>query len=281
MRVSHPEPWAVAGHAVRLYADEAELVDAVDAFARAGIDAGEAVLVVATPAHRRAFEAALPHGATVIDAEETLRRFFVGGRLDRAAFDRVVGGLIRRAPGPIRVFGEMVAVLWDAGHVTAALELEELWSELARARPFSLLCAYPAASVDGALGELCHLHTAATGSRSFPRALDAPRAARRFADGLLGTTARPGVVADAKLVVSELAANAVVHARSGFRVELSVADGEVRIAVADRSPAPPVPLAAAADDMSGRGLEIVATTARAWGWEPRGGGKVVWAELGP
>jgi anti-sigma regulatory factor (Ser/Thr protein kinase) len=280
MRVGHPEPRAVAVHTVRLYADDAELVEAVGVFARAGIDAGEAVLVLATPAHGAAFEPALPPGTTVLDAEETLRRCFVGGRLDRARFDRVVGELIRGAPGPIRVYGEMVAVLWDAGHVNAALELEELWSGLAQERPFTLLCAYPAASVDGALGELCRLHAAVTGSRSFARALAAPRAARRFVAELLGASQPPRLVADATLVVSELGANAVVHARSGFEVELSLSGGVVRIAVADASPEPPVPLAAPADDMSGRGLEIVATTARAWGWEPRDGGKIVWAELG-
>ncbi len=44
---------------------------------------------------------------------------------------------------PIRVFGEMVTRLWQAGHPEAAIELEGLWNELAHRYTFSLLCAYP------------------------------------------------------------------------------------------------------------------------------------------
>jgi PAS domain S-box-containing protein len=37
----------------------------------------------------------------------------------------------------------MVALLWAEGRREAALQLEELWNDLARTQPFSLLCAYP------------------------------------------------------------------------------------------------------------------------------------------
>jgi hypothetical protein len=43
----------------------------------------------------------------------------------------------------VRVFGEMVSLLWDAGLIDAAVELEVLWNELGVQYPFSLLCAYP------------------------------------------------------------------------------------------------------------------------------------------
>src|SRR6267143_937207 len=36
----------------------------------------------------------------------------------------------------------MVDTLWREGQPQAAIRLEELWSDLGRARPFSLLCAY-------------------------------------------------------------------------------------------------------------------------------------------
>ena len=85
----------------------------------------------------------------------------------------------------------------------------------------------------------------------------------------------------AALVVSELATNAVVHARGLLYVRIWYAHGCLRLEVADRSevaPKPgPGPGSGAA--MSGRGLMIVAALTKAWGWAPRDGGKVVWAEL--
>jgi hypothetical protein len=60
----------------------------------------------------------------------------------------------------------MVALLWDAGLVAAAVELEAMWNDLGPRNPFALFCGYPAASVTGqdvagALAEVCRLHAAA------------------------------------------------------------------------------------------------------------------------
>ena len=65
----------------------------------------------------------------------------------------------------VRAYGEMVALLWDAGDVLGAIELETLWHELGRELSFSLFCSYPASSVSGpehaqALHQVCHLHSA-------------------------------------------------------------------------------------------------------------------------
>lgn len=68
-----------------------------------------------------------------LDAAATLCRFTSGGTPDAAGFDREVGGLIRQAARDgraVRAFGEMVALLWDAGLVTAAVELEAMWNDL-------------------------------------------------------------------------------------------------------------------------------------------------------
>ena len=40
------------------------------------------------------------------------------------------------------MYGEMVGILWSQGHAVAAMRLEELWNELLRELPFSLLCGY-------------------------------------------------------------------------------------------------------------------------------------------
>jgi hypothetical protein len=51
--------------------------------------------------------------------------------------------------------------------------------------------------------------------------------------------------------------------------------------VTDRSPLPPVLGAADADAESGRGLQVVAAIAAAWGWTMLGAcSKAVWAALG-
>jgi hypothetical protein len=53
----------------------------------------------------------------------------------------------------------------------------------------------------------------------------------------------------------------------------------VRIAVRDRSRAPPAPLPPSSERLSGRGLQLVSAVARRWGVEPLADGKLVWAEL--
>ena len=83
----------------------------------------------------------------------------------------MIGGLIREAAGtgrPVRAYGELVALLWDAGLLAAAVELEELWTVLGRRHPFALWCGYPAGQVTAAgeaveVTDVCRLHTTAIG----------------------------------------------------------------------------------------------------------------------
>ncbi|WP_246043691.1 ATP-binding SpoIIE family protein phosphatase [Rarobacter incanus] len=85
-------------------------------------------------------------------------------------------------------------------------------------------------------------------------------------------------VADAELVASELAANAVLHGwgRLGLRVSMD-SDG-LRVEVEDSNPAPPVLTTGHANRAGGFGMRIVDRLAT-WGWEPSGSGKVVWAVI--
>ncbi len=81
---------------------------------------------------------------------------------------------------------------------------------------------------------------------------------------------------DVALVATELAANALVHARSAFTIALSCGDEVVRISVRDESAPPESGLPAAPL----HGLGAVAALARRWGVVPFGDtGKAVWAEL--
>jgi anti-sigma regulatory factor (Ser/Thr protein kinase) len=111
--------------------------------------------------------------------------------------------------------------------------------------------------------------------RTFPSRPAAVRAARQFVvDRLAGDHAAD----TAALLVSELATNAVEHARTPFTVRVVVGP-TVRVEVGDRSNASPVALEVPSEADRGRGLGIVAALASRWGTSHTAEGKVVWFEL--
>ena len=82
------------------------------------------------------------------------------------------------------------------------------------------------------------------------------------------------------LLVTELAANALLHARTDFTVVLEALPGRAaRIAVSDGSRALPRARRYGDEATTGRGLRLVADLSRGWGVEAAEHGKTVWAEL--
>ena len=186
---------ARGGHVVLFYRDEEELADSVSNFLLPAVTDGDGTaIVIATPDHRRSFEERLADAGVDVaaarargsylefDANETIRGFMVGDRPDPAGFWQAVSPLLRqaaRAGQPVLVFGEMVSLLWDAGLINAAIEVEVMWNELGDQHPFSLLCAYPARPVAcshylDALTEVCRTHSEVTGSPPEPELADLP-----------------------------------------------------------------------------------------------------------
>ena len=309
------------GHVVQFYGREEELADQVAGYLGEALRGEGVAVVIATAARRRAFEgrltgagvdlpAAVRNGTYLaVDATDTVRAIMPGGRLDPDAFDRVVGELIRRAGQQgrlVRAYGEMVALLWDDGLVNAAVQLEEMWDSLGLRQPFSLFCSYPAALVSGdghleAFAEVCRLHHSVVGgwpgpsvsgregaTRTFAFSGDAPAAARHFAVDAVRRLGAGDLADDVALVVTELAANAIVHAGTGFTVDLAAGPDVLRISVRDASPLPPRaaaggPTRAAAAGLPAaplHGLGAVDALARRWGVDPLGhSGKSVWVEL--
>ena len=103
---------------------------------------------------------------------------------------------------------------------------------------------------------------------------------RRFVATSLARHGLDAMVQDAVLVASELATNAVLHARTSFAVALSRADGHVLLRVSDASSAPPQRAWRDPLDVSGRGLSIVETVSQAWGVKNSANGlKSVWASF--
>ena len=86
-------------------------------------------------------------------------------------------------------------------------------------------------------------------------------------------------IEDAVLVVEELVANVVDHARTRFRILIDLTGSLLRLAVrddSDRCPrlSPHDPCAA-----RGRGLQLIAALTLHWGYERHDQGKTVWAVL--
>jgi MEDS: MEthanogen/methylotroph, DcmR Sensory domain len=161
-------------HYVHLYQETRFLADAVAEYLRASLRAGEAAVVVATPAHRAAFlerldaQDAIREGRLeLLDAEQTLGRLMAGDMPRWQPFREIVGGVVAdlcaRYPG-VRAYGEMVDLLWQQGRRDAALTLESYWRELGRDHAFSLFCAYRMDPFDsqaygGPLESVCDAHS--------------------------------------------------------------------------------------------------------------------------
>lgn len=176
----------VDAHFVQFYESDALLADAVARFFAPALLQGERCLLVATEAHRAivlerlarlGLGAEAASGALqALDAEGTMALFMVSGWPDASLFHEHVGGMVARAASGrdvrrIRIFGEMVALLWAQGMRKAAVRVEQLWNEVAKRHSISLFCAYPLGafgeeSDDSALLEVCAEHGAALPAES-------------------------------------------------------------------------------------------------------------------
>lgn len=156
--LANPQP---CGHIVYPYTDETQVAEAVCLFASAGLRKGEAAVLVMTADHcqpiRRRLEQEgfnlkqLERTGQIIceDAKDLLSTFLFDGVIDERVFKARLGKLIETAKAsggnridrPVRVFGEMVDLLWKS-NLRTTQRLEELWNEVIEAHSVPLLCAY-------------------------------------------------------------------------------------------------------------------------------------------
>lgn len=165
-------------HLVQIYQDEGVFLDALEGFVAGGIQAGDGVVVIATPPHLASLNerlmarnvdvaaAARDNQYLALDAEETLSKFMVMGWPDEDFFRAAVTDILQRAKGEnrrVRAFGEMVAILWARGNTGATVHLEHLWHRLCKEQSFSLFCAYPkigfTRDVSASIKEICDAHS--------------------------------------------------------------------------------------------------------------------------
>jgi anti-sigma regulatory factor (Ser/Thr protein kinase) len=93
----------------------------------------------------------------------------------------------------------------------------------------------------------------------------------------LAADSSPCRVDDVVATVSELVANAVVHAQSELKVLLEKWQNMIVVAVEDQSIVPPVVQSVDYLAESGRGLQIVDSVSDHWGYAMTEEGKRVWA----
>lgn len=246
-------------HCVQLYEQVAFLASVVASYAAEGLSSREAVIIVAKDCNRPLFEAELAERGvdlaavlksgqlTMLSAEATLRLFMGGGWPDQAAFSESVGGVVRCAAAGgwagVRAFGEMVAVLWEAGHPAMALQLEQLWEELAETAKFSLLCAYRLESFAGSglaqsinntkgFSGVCDSHSLVLPSESYlnlSSEADRLRAVARLQQLLAASVSGSASITDDSVPAVERLKDACLRTRGGkyiaaMRVRLEVGE---------------------------------------------------------
>ena len=134
------------------------LLEAVGAFLREGLIAGQPAIVIATEAHREAIVTYLTaqdidvDGArrmgdlVLLDADETLALFMVDSIPNAELFKHQVATLLgqntRGSRLPTRAYTNMMDVLWARGRHEAAVRVEVLWGELSTTGAFSVQCVY-------------------------------------------------------------------------------------------------------------------------------------------
>jgi hypothetical protein len=149
-------------HIVELYGDDdLLLVTNVTAYMLDGANRGDGLLVVATPERNAQIVASLTKSGfdtlraisdrqlVLLDANETLASFMTAGQPDWNLFEAAITSALRRIRARrrtshtgIRIYGEMVGVLWQNGDTSAAIRLEHFWNKLQAAISFDLFCGY-------------------------------------------------------------------------------------------------------------------------------------------
>ena len=224
-----------------------------------------------------------PQSVTYTLSSGTTLVFYTDGLVERRdrTLDEGLGALRRAAPPPDlpieRQLAQIIAALVPEGAVDDLAVLGLTWP------------APPLGAVDGAtddaaapaawrsLGE-----RSTTFTRRFGPVPGSVAEARAFVDGSLPDVA-PGEREVSVLLTSELATNAVRHAKTDFEVTVLDAAGthRVRVGVADAAAGTPEVRGARRGAPDGRGLQLVATLSNQWGveWAADQRSKTIWFEV--
>lgn len=164
-------------HRLVLHLDEQVLVHDVATELASALADDEVVVLIVTDTRRRALSAAMSAAGVdvaaavrdgrlcAVDVDALIGSLLVDGRVDPFHLvDRLASTFQAGTDGrPIRVHSELGGQLWERGHVTAALDLEERCGDLGRDRDVQVTCTYALSTVGGtadvtAFERLCREH---------------------------------------------------------------------------------------------------------------------------
>jgi MEDS: MEthanogen/methylotroph, DcmR Sensory domain len=105
-------------------------------------------------AHGLDIAAAIRQGSYIsLNAADTFSTFMVNDLPDPVRFLKVVSDLILSAVNAakgehprVAACGECAPLLWSQGRAEAAIQVEQLWDELAKTYDVDILCGYPSRS---------------------------------------------------------------------------------------------------------------------------------------
>jgi len=152
-------------HEVDFYSDDAAFVVGFTDCIQAALEAGNALIVVATESHRKSLlerlqedgvdiAVAIEQGRYLaLDVADTLSTFMLNDLPDPVRFFRVVGDLIAAAArstageqSRVTICGECASILWAQGNADAAIQVEQLCNQLTKRYEMNILCGFSLSS---------------------------------------------------------------------------------------------------------------------------------------
>src|ERR1700720_529280 len=142
-----PAAWADVNphsHLVQFYEDDGFLIDSLTHWFADGLSVGDRCVYIGTESHRISLEKRLAAQGVDLaklrkegrficrEASQVLSTFMVDEWPDEALFTRAIEGVLGQVTKArdLRVFGEMVALLWADGNRKAAVRLGEMCNPL-------------------------------------------------------------------------------------------------------------------------------------------------------
>jgi CheY-like chemotaxis protein len=148
-------------HAVQFHSDDESLVGGFTAFIETALKAGNAVIALMTASHLNSLflrlqaqeldiSTAISEGRYIpLDVADTLATFMVNDLPDPVRFRKIAGDLVAAAAKAAKgdrprvvACGEAGPTLLAQGKADAAIRLEHLWDEMAKACVLDTLCGY-------------------------------------------------------------------------------------------------------------------------------------------
>lgn len=153
-------------HTVKICFTQSYQVDSVARFIKDGLRNGEAIFVIAKPALRKILKLKMdtlsfdgqplqdPDQISFSDAEFLLSCIRPDKDIKERTFQQIVVAPIINAQSEynkVRVFDEMVDILWKQGQHDMAIQLKGYWKNLTNTRELSFLCTYSLGQADNDL----------------------------------------------------------------------------------------------------------------------------------